>query len=154
MVLANSPGGPGPRSHRDQGACRFLCDHVDRGITSDPQQPCTETAAVISIEPAGNRAGNRHEYFLDQVFSVCRLKATAGGDIENYRTINRRKLVPCSQIFGVLKPQNQAGTGWLVSWFHRYVGQCPRFASDSKTESRVEILRETRTFLQIFTGSA
>jgi hypothetical protein len=121
-VLANSPSGPGLATIASQGASRFLCDHVDSGIASDSQQPCTETAAVISLQPVGNRAGNRHEYLLDQVFRVRRLKATARGDVENDGTINRRELVPCSHIFCVLKPQNQAGSGLFVSWFHEFVG--------------------------------
>jgi hypothetical protein len=75
----------------------------------------------MPLQPVGNRAGNRHEYLLNQVFCVGCLKATDRSDVENDRTINRRELIPCRHVFRVLKTQNQAGSGSLVSPFHEFV---------------------------------
>ncbi len=110
-MLVVLPNGPGPRCRRVPGSEWLSRDHVDRSITGDSQQPCAETASVLPLEPIGDRGRNRHEYFLNQIVRVRRLKATASGNIEDNRTINRSELVPSRQIFCVLKPQNQAGSG-------------------------------------------
>jgi len=89
---------------------RYGRDTVAAGLRR-MQQPGTETSAVIPLEPVGNRVGNRQENFLDEVLSICCLKASAHGDAENDGTINRRELVPGSLIFRVLNPQNKAGSG-------------------------------------------
>jgi len=117
-VLVVLPNGPGPRCRRVPGSEWLSRDHVDRSITGDSQQPCAETASVLPLEPIGDRGRNRHEYFLNQIVRVRRLKATARGDVEYDRTINRRELFPCSHIFCILKTQNEAGSGLFVSWIH------------------------------------